>query len=513
MKHTALALLPPALLGALSCSQKEQPRPNILLIVADDLGIGDLSCYGSETIRTPFLDSLASDGLLMRNAYATSSTSTPSRFAMFTGMYPWRNPEARILPGDAPLLIDTAMNTLPKMMQELGYATGAVGKWHLGMGYGKTDWNAPIVPSGNTVGFDYTNLIPATVDRVPTVYVENGLVVGLDPSDPIEVNYKENYPGEPTADTNPEMMTMRWLHGHRGTIVNGIPRIGYMKGGHSARWDDATMAEYFLGRIKDFMASHREEPFFLYYGLHQPHVPRVSGKAFEGASGLGCRGDVVVEADWCVSEAVSALDSLGILDNTIIIFTSDNGAVLQDGYDDGAEEAALAAGHDPDGGLRGGKYSMYDAGTHVPMIVYWRGHIRPAVSSARFCLMDLYASLGKILGGTVPEGLDSEAYPEVLMGKELTSGRDTLMIEAMGHLAMLAGKYAFIPAYSGANTNSTGIELGCNPYDTLWDLEEDPFQESDISASEPGKASALKGAFLRQAGALYREHMQTDPLE
>ncbi|MBR0299397.1 MAG: sulfatase-like hydrolase/transferase, partial [Bacteroidales bacterium] len=293
-------LLPAIAIGSAACGGNETkaPRPNVLLIVADDLGLGDVSCYGSQTINTPNIDALAQDGLLMRNAYATSATSTPSRFGLFTGMYPWRNPDAQILPGDAPLLVDPQSPTLPKMMQGLGYATAAVGKWHLGMGYGKTDWNKEITPSGNTLGFDYTNLIPATVDRVPTVYVENGLVQGLDPDDPILVNYKENFPGEPTAITNPEMMTMKWDHGHQGTIVNGIPRIGFMKGGKKARWNDETMADYFLSKVKSFMVSHKDEPFFLYYGLHQPHVPRVPNPRFVGSSGLGPRGDTVVEADW-----------------------------------------------------------------------------------------------------------------------------------------------------------------------------------------------------------------------
>ena len=309
------------------------------------------------------------------------------------------------------------------------------------------------------------------------------------------------------------MLEMRWKHGHQGTIINGISRIGFMKGGHAARWKDDTMAEYFLGKICSFLRGHKDGPFFLYYGLHQPHVPRVAGQAFKGSSGLGCRGDVVKEADWCVGQVMRQLDSLGLLENTMVIFTSDNGAVLQDGYDDGAEEAAIAAGHDPDNGLRGGKYSLYDAGTHIPLIVYWKGHIAPAVSDARFCLMDLYATVGAITGGAVPEGLDSTPLPEVLLGKDLRHGRDTLVLEAQGRLAMLAGQYAFIPAYSGRNFNSTGIELGCNRFDTLWNLTEDPAQQEDRSGEDPARTAALRKAFIRLAEGYYDENQAVDPLQ
>ena len=505
-------LAAPAALLSTSCSTTgPQPKPNILLIVADDLGLGDLSCYGSQHISTPHIDSLADGGLRFQNCYATSATSTPSRFALFTGMYPWRNPDAKILAGDAPLLIDPSLPTLPKMMQEMGYATAAIGKWHLGMGYGKLDWNKPIVPSGNTVGFDYTNLIPATVDRVPTVYVENGMVLGLDDSDPIYVDYEKNFEGEPSALTNPELMTMPWLHGHQGTIVDGVPRIGYMKGGHSARWDDRTMADYFLSKVTSFIESHKDEPFFLYYGLHEPHVPRVPATRFVGTSGLGCRGDAVVEADWCVGQVIAKLRQEGLLENTIVIVTSDNGAVLQDGYDDGALEIATAMGHDPDNGLRGGKYSLYDAGTHIPFIVYWKGNITPAVSGAYYCQMDLYATFATMLGAELPEGLDSESYPDVLLGRQLEGGRPTQIMEAQGRLAYREGNYVLIPAYNGSNFNSTGNELGNNPYDTLWDLSSDTAQTEPIDA--PELQASMKTEFLRLTAGLYSAEIAVDPLE
>lgn len=163
----------PVVAGACANAKQEPQKPNILLIIADDLGIGDVSAYGYGAIPTPHIDSLASEGVLFNNAYATSATSTPSRYGILTGEYPWRNANARILPGDAPLLISPSMPTVPKMMQANGYQTGAIGKWHLGMGDGNLDWNKHISPCANDIGFDYSCLIAATNDRVPTVYVEN----------------------------------------------------------------------------------------------------------------------------------------------------------------------------------------------------------------------------------------------------------------------------------------------------------------------------------------------------
>jgi hypothetical protein len=213
-------------------------NPNIVLIYLDDLGYGDVSAYRSGTLQTPNMDRLANGGIRFTNGYASSATCTPSRYALLTGTYPWRNQKAKVLPGTAPLIIDTAQLTLPKLLKAKGYETAVVGKWHLGLGTGFVDWNQEIAPNPNHVGFDYSNILAATQDRVPTVYIENGRVVNLDPKDPILVDYDKNFEGEPTGLDNPEMLTMKWHHGHNNSIVNGIPRIGFMKGGKSALWSD-----------------------------------------------------------------------------------------------------------------------------------------------------------------------------------------------------------------------------------------------------------------------------------
>ena len=474
-----------------------QQRPNVIIVIADDLGFGDVSAYGSQTIHTPNIDRLANGGVCFNNGYATSATSTPSRYGMLTGHYPWRNTKARILQGDAPLLIGVDEYTLPKMMSSAGYATGAIGKWHLGMGTGVVDWNTTITPGAREVGFDYSCIIAATNDRVPTVYVENGRVVGLDPSDPIEVSYKQKFEGEPNAIDNPELLKMQWSHGHNQAVVNGIPRIGYMKGGESARWVDEDMADYFSDKVKTFVTEHKNEPFFLYYGLHEPHVPRAPHSRFVGATDMGPRGDAIVEADWCVGELLKHLEKEGILENTLIFFTSDNGPVLDDGYKDQAVERL--GNHKPTGGLRGGKYSLFDAGTHVPLFVYWKGKVQPVRSDAIFCQMDIMASLAAMLGVDIPEGLDTQNYLDVMLGKS-QQGRDELVLEADMRLMLRSGKWAFIPPYKGKERNLTGNELGNGAEYMLFDMEADPNQTTNVAASHPDVVKQLKERFVQLTG-------------
>lgn len=339
----------------LSLSAFAQQRPNVIYIYADDLGYGDLSCYGTTKISTPHLDRLASQGIRFTDAHATSATCTPSRYALMTGQYPWRKTGTGILPGDAALIVPTNKITLPKVFKNAGYTTGIVGKWHLGLGMQvEKNWNGEIKPGPNEVGFDYSFIFPATADRVPTVFLENHRVIALDPNDTIEVNYEHKVGNEPTGKEHPELLKMKASpnHGHDNTIVNGIGRIGYMSGGKTARWADEEMPLTFLTKAKEFIEENRQKPFFLYYALTEPHVPRMPSTIFKGKSNLGFRGDAILQLDWAVGEILKQLDYLGLNENTIVIFSSDNGPVLDDGYQDGA--VTKQNGHMPAGPLRGG---------------------------------------------------------------------------------------------------------------------------------------------------------------
>lgn len=462
--------------------------PNIILIYFDDLGYGDVSAYGAREISTPNIDMLAEGGIMFTDAHSSSATCTPSRYAVLTGEYPWRNEKARILSGVAPLLIDTAQLTLPQILRDQGYYTGIVGKWHLGLGDGNVDWNRHISPGPNEVGFDYSFILAATQDRVPTVYIENGHVLRLDAGDPIEVSYDSNFPGEPTALENPEMLKMMWDHGHNNSIVNGIPRIGFMKGGRAARWVDENMADTFLLRARTYIKDHRDEPFFLYYALQQPHVPRTPHERFVGETSMGPRGDVIVEADWCIGQLMKTLEEERLLENTFIILSSDNGPVLNDGYIDYAVEKV--GDHAPSGPFRGGKYSLYEAGTRVPFVTYWNNKIEPGISDALVSQIDIMSSLAS-LAGSDRRGPESYDMMNLFLGTD-TTGRKELILEAGGRTALRKGNWVLIPPYPGpALAWRVNIELGNSDDYQLFNLSTDPSQQTNLTYTRPEKLKEM----------------------
>lgn len=487
-----MAALPGAPLADAQPQPDPQPRPNIVLIYVDDLGYGDTSAYGAKAIQTPQIDRLAKEGLRFRSGYASSATCTPSRFSLLTGKYAWRQQGTGVLPGNASLIIDPARLTLPAMLRKAGYHTGVVGKWHLGLGGPSgPDWNAEVTPGPNQIGFAYSFIMAATGDRVPTVFVENGRVVGLDPADPIRVSYDAPIGDWPTGKGNPELLTtQRPSHGHDQTIVNGVSRIGYMTGGKAALWRDQDMADTFTRKAVSYIEQHQREPFFLFFATHDPHVPRVPHERFVGTSGMGPRGDAILQADWSIGQVMQTLDRLKLADNTLVIFSSDNGPVVDDGYVDQAVEKLGA--HTPAGPLRGGKYSRFEAGTRVPTIVRWPSRVKPGVSDALVSQVDLFRSLAALTRQTLPAGEAPDSLDQLAawLGEDRT-GRDHV-VEHAGRLALREGRWKYIePSQGQRRSVNTNTELANDPAPQLYDLETDLGETKNLAAAQPDRVTSM----------------------
>ncbi|MDE3253350.1 MAG: arylsulfatase, partial [Bacteroidota bacterium] len=432
MARTALSLLCCLVISTALTAQSTQ-KPNVVIIYSDDVGYGDISCNGAVTIHTPNIDRIAQQGLRFTNAYATSSTCTPSRYGLLTGQYPWRKKGTGIAAGNAGSIIDKNQYTLGDVFQNAGYQTAVIGKWHLGLGgEAGPDWNGTISPGPNDLGFQYSFIIPATPDRVPCVYVENRKVANLDPKDPITVSYGKPILDLPTGKEHPELLKMMYSHGHDQTIIDQISRIGYMSGGRAAWWKDELMGDVITKKSLDFIRKNKSNPFFLYFAIQDIHVPRVPNPRYVGKSGMGPRGDALLELDDNTGKILNLLDSLHLAKNTIVIFSSDNGPVLDDGYQDQAVEKIN--GHTPAGPLRGGKYSKFDGGTHLPFLIRWPAVIAAdKVSDALISQIDCIASFAKLTRQHLPKGAapDSQDVLDAVLGKS-DKGRSQLIVQGLG---------------------------------------------------------------------------------
>ena len=470
-------------------------KPNVVVIMADDLGYGDVSCYGATELKTPHIDRLAAEGLRFTHGYCSASTCTPTRFSFLTGKYAFRQPGAGIAPPNATALIRPGTETIASLLDKAGYATGVVGKWHLGLGAGPgPDWNGRLAPGPLEIGFDYCFLLPTTNDRVPSVYVENHRVRNLDPKDPLWVGSRKPTPDHPTGK-DPDVrakLKMDWSHGHNQTVHNGIGRIGYYTGGHAARWRDEDLADEWVKQSVKWIEGHKDEPFFLFFSSHDIHVPRMPHQRFQGKTKLGFRGDAIVQLDWCVGELVKTLDRLNLTEKTLVVFCSDNGPVLDDGYQDGA--VTKLGKHTPAGPYRGGKYSIYEGGTRTPFITYWPGTIKPGVSDKMVCTVDLAASLAALTGQTLsPDACpDSFNLLPALLGKPDAKGRDHLVQQPNRGptLALRIGDWKVLSYASAKPIKSLTYEKGKGRYE-LYNLADDPGERNNFAKQQPERLKQM----------------------
>ena len=513
MKLSALSLVPALLIAApfgVSAKSPKTPKtpkkntavcsrtqPNVIVLLADDLGYGDLECYGAQSVQTPNVNALAAHGVRFTNAHAVAATSTPSRYSLLTGEYSWRKEGTDVAAGNAGMIIRPEQFTMADMFKSQGYATAAIGKWHLGLGdeAGTQDWNAPLPAALGDLGFDYHYIMAATADRVPCVFIEQGSVADYDPSAPIEVSYKQNFPGEPTGRENPELLyNLKPSHGHDMSIVNGISRIGFMKGGGKALWKDENIADSICSHAIGFIREHADEPFFMYCCTNDVHVPRFPHERFRGKSPMGLRGDAILQFDWTVGQITAELERLGIADNTLILLTSDNGPVVDDGYEDRAVE--LLGDHRPTGPFRGGKYSAFEGGTQVPFIAYWPKRITEAKESdALVSHIDFIRSLGNLIGAKLPKGSapDSKNSLPSLLG-ESTQDRAYVVEQAANHTLSIRTKdWKYITPSNGEAVISWGpvVETGYLRAPQLYDMRKVDEQQNE-AMDHPDKVFELQ---------------------
>jgi arylsulfatase A-like enzyme len=377
---------------------------------------------------------------------------------MLTGIHGFRN-GINILPPDAPLTIPVDAYTLPDLFKDAGYTTGVIGKWHLGLGEKdvKTNWNRNVKPGPLEIGFESSFLLPSTNDRVPCVYLEDYKVVGWQKEDPIYVSRKiaevqnKNNTSYPDGVANPEAMTyyMNTGRNHNNSVINGIGRIGYMSGGKEALWNDESISDVFVDQVNTFIEKNKDKPFFLYFASQDIHVPRAPHPRFKGKTELGFRGDAMVQFDWVTGQITAMLEKHGLSENTIVIFSSDNGPVYDDGYDDGTtirqSYGENDRGHDASGIYRGGKYQIYEGGTRVPFIIKWPAKIKPGVSDAMVSQIDFLASFSELLNVKIPENhaVDSRSTLKTFLGTD-NEGLPYMVEENRTRRALRVGDWKYI---------------------------------------------------------------------
>nr|MBX2852382.1 arylsulfatase [Phycisphaeraceae bacterium] len=415
-------------LSACHTHSPSQGPPNVILINADDLGYGDLSCYGATLVSTPNIDALAERGRRFTDAHSASAVCSPSRYGLLTGRYPLRRNIWGPVHRQHPLVISKDTPTLGTLLQQAGYDTACVGKWHLGVGEERTDWNGKLSPGPNACGFDYYFGHAVVNSSPPYVYVENDGIVGYDPEDPI------------VFGRGAKSVTQRFPE-------KSIAGVGGAQAAHLLYRDKEVGTTFVEKSVKWISDRPKDKPYFLYLATTNIHHPFTPAKQFDGTSQAGIYGDFIHELDWMVGEVIKAVKARGELDSTLIIFTSDNGGMLNMGG-----QAAWEAGHRMNGDLLGFKFGIWEGGHRVPMIAAWPGRIPEGTESdALISQIDLFATLRAVLNPPAHDataGLDSiDQLPE-LLGEAEKPLRDELVVlsNSPKHVSIRTDRWLYIPA-------------------------------------------------------------------
>jgi arylsulfatase A-like enzyme len=464
-----------ALSQLFSCRRRTKAHPNIVYIIADDMGYGDVSCLNpGSKISTLNMDRLASDGMIFTDTHSGSAVCTPTRYGILTGRYSWRTRlESGVLWGYSRTLIPKSRMTVASLLKQHGYTTACVGKWHLGWDWATTDgyifsdrsdekgetvdYSKPIVGGPIELGFDYYFGIPASLDMLPYVYVENDRVIAA-PTETIEgTKGRQFYRGGPIAP------------GFKHEDV--LPEC----------------TEKAVAFIDNHAKSRPDDPFFLYFPLNAPHTPILPVEEFQGKSGIGPYGDFVIQCDWTVGQIMETLDRHGMTENTLFIVTSDNGCSPMADFDDLAQQ-----GHHPSYHFRGYKADIYEGGHRIPFIVRWPDTVQKgSTCDDTICLTDLMATVAAILGFNLPEnaGEDSVSILPDLLGTAKNPVREATVHHSVnGSFSIRQGKWKleFCPGSGGWSYPTPAEANKLNlPKMQLYDLSQDVSEKQNVLEKHP----------------------------
>jgi len=498
---------------------KKATLPNVIVIYADDLGYGDLSCQGATKVQTPNIDKLATEGRKFSDAHSASAVCTPSRYALLTGEYPFKANDGKGIWGPLSrhnkLLIDTETLTLGKVFQNKGYKTACLGKWHLGFGKDKVnDWNNSLKIGPNQVGFDYYWGVPLVNSHAPFVYVENDQIVGYEANDPM-IYIGKGSKASPNLKPSPTPTFPK-----EAALKEPNPFAGALKA-HQI-YDDEKTGTYLTEKAIDWIDKNKKNPFFLYFATTNIHHPFTPAPRFKGTSQAGLYGDYIHELDWMVGEIVKSLKKNKLTDNTLIIFTSDNGGMLNYGG-----QLAVKKGHKMNGDLLGFKFGVWEGGHRVPFIAKWPGKIPAGSESDQLiCSMDLLSTFVAITGQEKElslEGKDSENILHALVGDPKVVAREELLVAPSSSklLSLRKGDWIYIPgrgsggfrgsifgthAMGGAGAvafikgeNSdikNGRIIPNAPKAQLYNLNEDKNQHTNVYNQYPQKVQEMQNILL-----------------